>query len=708
MRVKKVRRLPRYPENKIRVGVSPYHDLIQLWILRILVVLDGLKAADFTQESINDGKILRALDLDISEAKDMRANELNKILQRNLREAETKEIHLNGGLERNLSFLEKEIGLNKTERELLTFALILKTNTSLDAACDYLGDLTSDGTINALGAILDIDIDDVRDALSRISRLHRSGILRLERGCEQDMRSMLELVHGYQVLLEPHSNAEELLKSFFFPAGKGSLKKEDFPHIDKEFRVAAKYLKQITKNRVSGVNILLYGPPGTGKTELAKTLSQQIGAKLYEVATVDIENEPLSECKRLEAFRLAQQVLKDRIKTLLLFDEVESLLEGGENLYRLFGGFLETPPTKAYTNKLIEDNHVPSIWIANNIDSVDKAYIRRFDFILRLDHPPHGVRTKIIRKHLASLQVSKCWIDALAKNKNVSPAVIARASKVISSLNLRNEEKVESNLGLILNNSLSAMGYRKIVKEKKGDSLPYCLDIINSDMDLSLLLKSLKKRPEARICLYGPPGTGKTEFGHHIAQTLDKQLLIRRASDILNKYVGGTEENISSMFAEAKQEEAILLLDEADSFLRDRGLANHSWEITQVNELLTQMEAYDGIFICSTNLIDVLDKASARRFDLKVKFDFLKPEQALALFQNLLKILDLPVLKGSSKLRSELLQYSNLTPGDFATVLRQARLGAIHITPDDMLTQLGKESDFKKEPKRDLKIGFTA
>ncbi len=81
----------------------------------------------------------------------------------------------------------------------------------------------------------------------------------------------------------------------------------------------------------------------------------------------------------------------------------------------------------------------------------------------------------------------------------------------------------------------------------------------------------------------------------------------------------------------------MLLLDEADSFLRSRKDAQQSWEITQVNELLTQMESFSGIFICSTNLVTTMDEASLRRFDYKIRFNYLKPEQSWALFNQLLQ-----------------------------------------------------------------------
>ena len=59
---------------------------------------------------------------------------------------------------------------------------------------------------------------------------------------------------------------------------------------------------------------------------------------------------------------------------------------------------------------------------------------------------------------------------------------------------------------------------------------------------------------------------------------------------------------------------AILLIDEVDSFLQDRRHAQRSWELSGVNEMLTQMESYQGVFIGSTNLMSSLDSAALRRF----------------------------------------------------------------------------------------------
>ena len=89
---------------------------------------------------------------------------------------------------------------------------------------------------------------------------------------------------------------------------------------------------------------------------------------------------------------------------------------------------------------------------------------------------------------------------------------------------------------------------------------------------------------------------------------------MRLASDLVSKYVGETEQAMARMFAEAEEEQAVPLLDEADSFLRSRQRAERHHEVTEVNQMLAGMERFAGIFICTTNLFDQLDEAALRRF----------------------------------------------------------------------------------------------
>ena len=120
----------------------------------------------------------------------------------------------------------------------------------------------------------------------------------------------------------------------------------------------------------------------------------------------------------------------------------------------------------------------------------------------------------------------------------------------------------------------------------------------------------LREHGEGRLLLIGAPGTGKSAFGRYLAEALDRPLMMRRASDILSPYVGVAERNMAQMFRDAPKKMQFCYLDEADTFLRDRNGATRSWEISEVNEMLTQMESFDGIFIASTNLMGSLDAAA--------------------------------------------------------------------------------------------------
>ena len=64
------------------------------------------------------------------------------------------------------------------------------------------------------------------------------------------------------------------------------------------------------------------------------------------------------------------------------------------------------------------------------------------------------------------------------------------------------------------------------------------------------------------------PGTGKTAWAHYLGRVLGKRVIVKRCSDLLDCFVGMTEKKIAAAFEEAKTENAILVMDEADSFLQ--------------------------------------------------------------------------------------------------------------------------------------------
>ena len=227
---------------------------------------------------------------------------------------------------------------------------------------------------------------------------------------------------------------------------------------------------------------------------------------------------------------------------------------------------------------------------------------------------------------------------------------------------------------------------------------------VESRFEVPRIVQALKARGHGTLCFYGAPGTGKTALAEHIAKSLDKPLLIKQASDLMSKFVGETEQNMAGMFREAENEKAVLLLDEADSFLQDRRGAQRTYEVTEVNEMLQGMERFNGIFVCTTNLMDRIDQAALRRFTFKIRFKPLTAVQREKMFVTEALGGDAALL--TDQARARLLRLEQLCPGDFAAVKRQVDILAAQFGVEEFLEQLEAEHRIKPEVREARNIGF--
>jgi hypothetical protein len=324
-------------------------------------------------------------------------------------------------------------------------------------------------------------------------------------------------------------------------------------------------------------------------------------------------------------------------------------------------------------------------------------------FHIEIGIPPRSVRQKIAERYLDGLNLPSAVFRKLSEQATLSPAQLESAARLVKLNGCQNADEIQRLLEKTLKNSMAAMGNN--FTQTSHSITPYSLSYLNVDTPLPIdqLVAALKDSEKASLCFYGHPGTGKTELANYIAEVLDQPLLIKRASDLLSPYVGENEANIAAMFKEASNEKAILFLDEADSFLRDRQGMTKGWEVSQVNELLQQMEQFQGIFICATNLFDQLDKAALRRFVFKIAFDYLTINQRQALFAESIN-LDADRLESDHQRRLQRLDH--LTPGDYATVLRQAAILKQSLSADQLIEQLEKESALKNGQRVQRSIGF--
>ncbi len=140
---------------------------------------------------------------------------------------------------------------------------------------------------------------------------------------------------------------------------------------------------------------------------------------------------------------------------------------------------------------------------------------------------------------------------------------------------------------------------------------------------------------------YGAPGTGKTMAVQVLASELGLNLYRIDLSQLVSKYIGETEKNISKVFERAKGINALLFFDEADSLFAKRTEVHDSLDRSanaQTAHLLQQIENYDGITILATNLAMNIDDAFKRRFKFMVKFSFPSEVERLKLWKTILPV----------------------------------------------------------------------
>jgi AAA+ superfamily predicted ATPase len=692
----------------VRMPLGAEHETQRaLWTLRLLLKA-GVSAR--SRSALDDPDTLTELGLDSAELDTLSPRLLRRWLEHRLQQLEQRELAPDATMQ-NAAWLAEWLGLSEVQRKLLAFASTAEASEAVSVCLQPFARLPSSRAIQLLASVLGESADEVRASLAPQSALMVAGLLLFRPGRDAHTSQWIGLDRPFDRAVTSHyERAEDLFAAVCPVASEATLELSAFDHLSADLAVLMSLLRGAHRERSAGINVLLYGPPGSGKSQLVRSIARALGVPLYHVPDTTPDGDVLKGAKRMAALGAMQCLLQSAKPALVLFDEIEDSFP-----WSFEGGWLRQRSgiDKARTNRLLEENAVPCLWVGNGIAHLDPAFVRRYSLVVEVATPPRQVRERLMSDYGSGLEISAELRRRLADNTWVVPADAARAARVTRLVrrgDAADELEVAAGAlpapvhaladGDVFERALR--GGRRPEPKRSGE-LDYDPRLVNTSVPLERLTLGLKERGEGSVCLYGPPGTGKTAFARQLANALGRPLLHRSAGDLLDMYVGGTERAIVDMFDEASRSDCVLLLDEAEGMLRHRSTATRGFEVTQVNELLVRMEAFRGIFLCATNGFEALDPAALRRFALRIEFSPLDANQKLLMLERTAQQLGLALddeARGAAQRR--LSRLSQLTPGDYASLLR-GRLLLGEPTVESLVADLERAHSEKRAARR---VGF--